>query len=276
MRLSATALLLAGAGLAVQQVGAIPVRVIAVSSHQEVSTNFREPIAVVNGPTGVKWFMHHEEHIRPAVNGAPAHHCGGSLRDKAMRLSNKLIGYPKLEVPGMAHIMGHHEDHDNSGRVTPLPFIGTPVAPHPINAEAEELKAPPAEKVYSFGPGSQRPDVGPVRIVHMNEQEGGRFRFRHQRPFLRRLHFALMALGPWEGRAVAFVLGCGIGVLLRMVWVVGVVMARAITGRRTEESIEESAEAVFDMDAEEILVAPPQYTDEKAIYVVDDKATSQT
>ncbi|GBE78802.1 hypothetical protein SCP_0116950 [Sparassis crispa] len=35
---------------------------------------------------------------------------------------------------------------------------------------------------------------------------------RH-RSFLRGVHFALMALGPWEGRAVAFVLGCEIGAL---------------------------------------------------------------
>lgn len=49
-------------------------------------------------------------------------------------------------------------------------------------------------------------------------------------PFLRRVHVALATLGPWEGRAVAFVLGCGIGVLIRMFWVLVLVAYRSIRG----------------------------------------------
>ncbi|KAF8068603.1 hypothetical protein FPV67DRAFT_1668681 [Lyophyllum atratum] len=53
---------------------------------------------------------------------------------------------------------------------------------------------------------------------------------------LQRVHVALMVLGPWEGRAVAFVLGCGIGVLLRMFWVLAIVSYRLIKGPKEDEN----------------------------------------
>ncbi|THU92167.1 hypothetical protein K435DRAFT_672673 [Dendrothele bispora CBS 962.96] len=85
----------------------------------------------------------------------------------------------------------------------------------------------------------------------------------HRASFLQRLHVALMTLGPWEGRAIAFVLGCGLGVLLRMIWVLAVVSYRAIKGDREEE--DEYTFVPDQYDAEEIFVAPPQYfVDEKA------------
>jgi len=43
---------------------------------------------------------------------------------------------------------------------------------------------------------------------------------------MKRLSHALRVLGPWEGRAVAFVLGCGIGVVLRMIYVLILVTCR--------------------------------------------------
>jgi len=49
-----------------------------------------------------------------------------------------------------------------------------------------------------------------------------------QGPFLHRVHRALLSLGPWEGRMVAFVLGCGLGVLLRMFWVLAVLLTRSV------------------------------------------------
>ncbi|KAI9508603.1 hypothetical protein F5148DRAFT_1194629 [Russula earlei] len=67
-----------------------------------------------------------------------------------------------------------------------------------------------------------------------------------QASFLHRVHHALMSLGPWEGRIVAFVLGCGIGVLLRMFWVLAVLLARSVrtTPEREEETIFVYAEEV--------------------------------
>jgi len=64
-------------------------------------------------------------------------------------------------------------------------------------------------------------------------------------PFLRRVHRALMMLGPWEGRIVAFVLGCGIGVLLRMFWVMALLLVRGTRGNpEHEETILVCAEEV--------------------------------
>jgi hypothetical protein len=82
------------------------------------------------------------------------------------------------------------------------------------------------------------------------------------------MHHALTALGPWEGRAVAFVLGCGIGVLLRMVWVMCIITYRLIKGGRDEDA--DYAVFIFEQDPEELVVPPPQYTDEK-VEAVEDK-----
>jgi hypothetical protein len=86
---------------------------------------------------------------------------------------------------------------------------------------------------------------------------------------MRRIHRVFAELGAWEARAVAFVLGCGIGVLLRMFWVLGVVFYRTI---RTES---ERAPTVYlvdgnSLEAEHLLSmhgdVPPQY-----VYDVDVK-----
>jgi len=86
-------------------------------------------------------------------------------------------------------------------------------------------------------------------------------------------HRAIMALGPWEGRAVAFVLGCGIGVLLRMFWVMSVLTYRTIRGEREEEDHFEHEYVVFEQDAEGMFVPPPEYIDEKAKTVEEDAET---
>jgi hypothetical protein len=93
---------------------------------------------------------------------------------------------------------------------------------------------------------------------------------------MKRIHLALMTLGPWEGRAVAFVLGCGLGVLLRMLWVLSVVTFRTIKGdRREQEESYDYIPVLNQLDAEEIFVAPPVYiVDEKAPLKEEMKATN--
>jgi len=50
--------------------------------------------------------------------------------------------------------------------------------------------------------------IVPVPGSHYQHHAEGHYKVRHYRgTFMRRVHHALMALGPWEGRAVAFVLG---------------------------------------------------------------------
>jgi hypothetical protein len=90
-------------------------------------------------------------------------------------------------------------------------------------------------------------------------------------PFLHRAHRALMSLGLWEGRIVAFVLGCGIGVLVRMFFVLTVLFVRAFRGN----TVPEPEETTIFVYAQE--VAPPyEAVDEKkapdADIVVDNRA----
>jgi hypothetical protein len=53
-----------------------------------------------------------------------------------------------------------------------------------------------------------------------------------------------------------------------MVWVMVIVTYRMIRGERDDEA--EYAEIVFEHDAEELVMPPPQYTDEK-VDVADNK-----
>ncbi|KAF7334831.1 F-box domain-containing protein [Mycena sanguinolenta] len=101
----------------------------------------------------------------------------------------------------------------------PLPFM--PVPPY--------LLPPPPISLFDLEHQHHR--------VHPHPEHFDRMHHGHWRhgspPFLTRVHFALMSLGPWEGRAVAFVLGVEQYIIL---------------------------EGEDDEDAEEIFVAPPMYT----------------
>jgi len=93
---------------------------------------------------------------------------------------------------------------------------------------------------------------------------------KHRKSFFGRIHKAIKALGPWEGRAVSFVLGCGIGVLLRMFWVLSVLAYRTLRGERDQEPFEPEY-IVYEQIPETIFVAPPQYVDEKVKAEVDEQ-----
>ena len=70
--------------------------------------------------------------------------------------------------------------------------------------------------------------------------------------------------------------GCGIGVLLRMFWVMAIVVARTIRGGDSTADIEVHDILVFEADAEDILVPPPQYTDEKVALADPSDAERET
>jgi hypothetical protein len=149
------------------------------------------------------------------------------------------------------------------------------------NAVRKALGFPLIEEYRPIDIGKERPD-GLVRIlpIHLpmkveldenNHHHGHHHMKHHKGSFMRRMHHALMALGPWEGRAVAFVLGCGIGVLLRMVWVMCIIAYRLVKGGRDEGA--DYAVLIFEQDPEDLVVAPPQYTDEK-VEAADEKSSA--
>ncbi|KAG1723455.1 hypothetical protein EDB19DRAFT_1615625, partial [Suillus lakei] len=78
--------------------------------------------------------------------------------------------------------------------------------------------------------------------------------------FLRHVHCTIMALSLWEGHPVAFILGCGMGVLLHMFWVMSVLAYHTIRAERPEVS---HGYIMFKHDVENNFVPPPEYTDKK-------------
>ena len=156
-----------------------------MSSHEEVSTNVRfvggKPLLETTPFTAV-----------PRPGQSASRHAGCGLKNKAVAMSNKfreMLGLPIIAPP-------QHWEHDEVP-IEPLPFIGTPMEFKPAGFDGD------------IGP---RPDgAGIVHILPMPHHGMGPHRPHfHHRSFLHRVHRALMVLGPWEGRAVAFVLGaCG-------------------------------------------------------------------
>jgi hypothetical protein len=138
--------------------------------------------------------------------------------------------------------------------------------------------SPPPSDEGSEGFVHILPYLGPDGVpTHPSEVPEHRHRHHHHshhnRPFFNRIHHALMTLGPWEGRAVAFVLGCGIGVLLRMFWVLTVIAYRLFRGER-EEDVQYIAVVCdhYDDGEEAVVPPPPQYIiDEKVALGVEPK-----
>ena len=99
-----------------------------------------------------------------------------------------------------------------------------------------------------------------------------------------------MNLGRWEGRAIAFVIGiyhrllsfpilsifsstgCGIGVLVRMFWVLAIVSYRAFRGHRDDGYADVGFIDEDNLDDETVIASPsPKSAPPKYIYPVDEK-----
>ncbi|OCH88625.1 hypothetical protein OBBRIDRAFT_836424 [Obba rivulosa] len=261
MRLTIFSLLVAGAGL-VSQTGASPLRVVVVSGHADGSN----PAGVVSTTTEVH-------------QGRPP--CG-RMKSTLDRITALFPGWP----PSGAHTpplpsAGVVPDQLESGMAHILP-VSKP-GPFPIGPlfhvgavsieqleEAQRAQAQAEGKAHEEHTMPQDENApGPLRVIRVGHR-GHHFGMgKHRRPFIHRLHFALAALGPWEGRAVAFVLGCGIGVLLRMLWVLAVVVARTV--RPGSPSQDHDALFDADLDAEEYAVPPPHYTADVKIPIPTEK-----
>jgi len=73
--------------------------------------------------------------------------------------------------------------------------------------------------------------------------------------FLHHAHRALMSLGPWEGRIVAFILGRGIGVLVRMFFILMVLFVHAFRGNNILEPEEKTTILVYTWEVTLLYVA---------------------
>ncbi|KIJ95126.1 hypothetical protein K443DRAFT_337558 [Laccaria amethystina LaAM-08-1] len=269
MKLTALAAVLAGSA-SYLQVSAAPIRILLVTSGVSTTTNtnpvannspafehlrFGHPVPNQAGP--VAWLQGPHaagpagggnkpvQHHRPCRGGRNRFH--DRVKAKTLEIANffrAALGWP-LKEPAPHHHHGkhhhkhgkHHDDHD-----------------HHRHGKHHHHKGPEGKQ---GGPMSA--DV----FTHHGK-------FEHEATsFGMRLHRALMSLGPWEGRAMAFVLGCGIGVLLRMFWVFAIVMIRVVGGNRTCQYIPVAVRA------EDLMVPPPNYVfeDVKTPVVVGDVKT---
>ncbi|KAG2154409.1 uncharacterized protein EDB93DRAFT_1202712 [Suillus bovinus] len=271
MRLSILPVLVAGAGI-VSQVTAEPLRPL-IGSPSNANANIRFGHALANANVnGNDDSDNVARLVRPSLAMTTSnevkgkhHFCGASLKAKALRMSNAFrhaLGLPLIE-------MGDHDTFKSevvnkpipvSGElhILPIPLFGQPATPNIPASSSEKENAGDVKELLSDG--------SVVRIYRHHEAESHHHNhhdMEHKKAgsFLRRVHRAIMALGLWEGRAVAFVLGCGIGVLLRMFWVMSVLAYRTVRGERSEEV--SHGYIMFEHDAENNFVAPPEYTDEK-------------
>ncbi|GLB44992.1 hypothetical protein LshimejAT787_1900700 [Lyophyllum shimeji] len=254
------------AGAALVQVGASPLRVVLVTSTststngQDLPVNIRFGHAVPNTNANNNGITNPLVATmvanRPAIQAGRS--CrGGRFRQKAIEMSNtfrKALGWPLIETAHDHSLAPLPPPSSQPGRVHILPITGSlkwfVTPPH----HADDAPNP-----YIAHP-HPRPQTHGGRVSHVHRLK---YALKHA-PFVHRLHVALMALGPWEGRAVAFVLGCGIGVLLRMFWVLAIVSYRLIKGRREDEN--RYTEIFVVEEYEDAPPAPPTYTyaDEKA------------
>jgi len=260
MKFPALSFIIAGAGLL--QANASPLRVIWVSPEAASLSTGSDNESVAHILLRKSPIQHH------ATNGTHRGCVGGLFRQKAVDLSNTLraaLGMPLIETkitfhntaPGKKHDgvhKHHHHHHEHPDDEMKMAHAEEGRVHHQHthhhHKEHDEVKTceeQPHQKHHLHGKGN-------------GTCHGSRHR---QASFFRRLHFALVSLGPWEGRALAFVIGCGIGVLLRMLFVLTVIASRALRGDREEV---EYVPVPHQEDAEEIFVAPP-------VYIVDEKSS---
>ncbi|THH10669.1 hypothetical protein EW145_g1162 [Phellinidium pouzarii] len=211
---------------------------------------------IVNEGVNGNGFQHHEPTGEHMTMGR--HRCGRRMRIKAIALSVKnwlreRVGLPSISPPHFKSFQdlvaaAHHPERmHHEGAIVAMSL---PVHMSHIAGQGDGKDA---------GTFDQVNHLHPVHHLH-----------HHWRPttFTGRLQKALMALGPWEGRIVAFVIGCGIGSLLRMFYVLLVLACRSFVSRRDEEA---EVDVLF---AEiEDVTPPPKYTDEK-VAPVDEEITS--
>ncbi|EJD02914.1 uncharacterized protein FOMMEDRAFT_20117 [Fomitiporia mediterranea MF3/22] len=178
------------------------------------------------------------------------HRCSGGARRKAIKLANWL-----REKVGLEPIVPHHHMHFPHGH--PMPH-------RPEHAPGDAMFIPAPYRVNSEGAKNHIIVEDAPHVIPYSHHR--RPHFHHHRPhsFVGRVQRALMTLGPWEGRITAFVIGCGIGSLLRMFYVLCVLGVRSF--RRRDE--EDQMEVIF----AEVEDVPPQYHGDVKVAPVDEKA----
>jgi hypothetical protein len=274
---------LLAAGAAITNVAAAPIRVVMVSSHIETPSG--EKIEIMRP---IPQLPQHQR--RPCGSRVPAE------AEKALSISNAFrhaVGWDRIEP--LRPITSHHptedaedaEEDDEAGSRHPTPH-GRPTAdsedeagflhilPFPFNRNNPNLKwfKPLDREDERHGHHHKEHHHKEHHKEHHKHHHKHHSKHHGHKPgFWRRIHVALESLGTWEGRAVAFVLGCGLGVLLRMFYVMTVVLFRAF--RPAQETVQYGVIHIYEdapLEAPAAEVAPPTYPADVKVPVPEEKA----
>ncbi|KLO16939.1 hypothetical protein SCHPADRAFT_901102 [Schizopora paradoxa] len=233
MKLSSFSLVLASLGLAALQATASPIRVVMISSSMPPPTkveinHFRFGLAAADASSPLPEIP--SSNVVITQGSIPVHDrkhkAGCSSSLKAANWLRQKLGLPTIE-PHYRLTHSHHHDAGVHNASTAKYTVFNPT-----------------------GPTSER-------LHH---------KWHRPHSFTARLQKSLMMLGPWEGRAVAFVIGCGIGTLLRMLYVLIVVGYRSV---RPGNSDDEEVDIVF--EEVEVLSAPPAYHADQKIAIAEEE-----
>ncbi|PFH53681.1 hypothetical protein AMATHDRAFT_83634 [Amanita thiersii Skay4041] len=276
MKFNAISLLALGTALV--SVQASPLRVVVVTNNQDLSQKIRFGHAVPNTNEDIGRLL--PPSTTPFLAGTDGHLHAQFVKKKpcfmrkmhmkAIEISNafrQAFGMPLIEPSHREP--DHTEGHVFKGTYKILPFIGT----EPTFIEVKGQKESGELEATTRGGDAAviRPFISPDNAtVHRNGTHRNCWKRIAEAPFLKRLSVALMSLGPWEGRAVAFVLGCGLGVLIRMMWVLALVTFRCIKGNKRQEVEYAIIEEYIEEDPEDIVVPPPTYT-----FPIDEKVDAK-
>lgn len=175
-------------------VNAIPLRVTLVSSTNQIGPAGKffdsPPAPSTRNEDGL-----YRIQVYPPAEGRrrPCHSMSGTAMDISNRF-RKLFGFKQIEADPAVK---HHHAHDHA-KLVPVESMATMPLPAVSNdGEMHIMPFPPIPVEYLENVSAQP--------VHRHSHHG-HHRFRDA-SFVKRLSHALMMLGPWEGRAVAFVLG---------------------------------------------------------------------
>ncbi|PVG02340.1 hypothetical protein CPB86DRAFT_780290 [Serendipita vermifera] len=124
-------------------------------------------------------------------------------------------------------------DNSSNPRVT---------APAVVVEPAHPVKSPAYQPALFGGPPPTRVRGAMGTHGRWQQFDGGCSQRRRPASFTRRLQRAIYSLSPWEGRALAFVVGCGFGVLIRMVYVFIVIGFRWWQNRASDDDDDELKE----------------------------------
>ncbi|KAH8119133.1 hypothetical protein DFH11DRAFT_423982 [Phellopilus nigrolimitatus] len=243
MKVTVLPFVLATLGIAAQ-VSASPVRIYLVSpEHSDAVSVERTEQNVDNAIAHMRWGLATANAPQPVPQ--PAHHIFRLMAEMGHFVHHS----DEATAANTLNMRKHHCGGGMRRKVIAVKnWLREKVGLPPI--------VPPLHHKFHHGrPMPHRPERihndGAIHIMPLS-----RVHHRHS-SFVERIQKALMTLGPWEGRLIAFVLGCGIGSLLRMFYVLIVLTYRSFASRRDEEM---EVDVIF---AEVEEVPPPRYVDEK-------------